>query len=910
MKTRLGVVFAATVWGLWTGANLEAQGLSPAAVDSLYRRASSMDAEGIRALAKRLEGAVSGYTNPSRLLTRIGQLYLRVGEADSARSAFQRAVERGPGLTSAHVGLGRVYLELKDDPKGALPHLDAALKADSTYTWTHTFLARALTQIGGLFLRAELADSARSAFQRAIGHDPKLTAAHLGLGRVYLELKDDPKGALPHLEAAVEADSTNVEAHYVLARAYREMERLEAKHAADRAIRYNPQYAPAYLLLAQAYQEEGNRQATVFYYKKYLEQKPKDQEPAYAFALDLMQKRRFKELEEITSLMIDRRALPLLAHALMRRGDYEGAMGAFELYAETLDPVERKLYTDISLVGLPHEIKAYKTTPPEKREAFLRQFWLRHDPFKASGGSMRRAEHYRRVWDARTYYGKVKFPWDRRGEVYIRYGEPDYRSSSEDMNAKIPPAVQRVQDQMAYELYGAQGLGITFVGPVFPIRTGVGSYRGLPGDLRIAGSDPEGPISDPFSAISPGERQYEADDIAPQEIFPETVVKLDPEFVVGLSGWKPVTVGNNWATVPWEVWVYADVGKGLEIAFTDEYLSGVYDYAPIPGVDERDLKRLDEDRFVGETAYLRLMQRLTELAPAIRVAKVVREEPERYDISGFEPLDFYYDVASFRGRKGLTEVQVNIGIPIDHVIQPGDTDTTVVVDRRVALIGSRYTHLLPAQRSLEAPISGLGRNRALLDRVLMEASPGNYELAVQAGRRGTRLLQSYLQDLKLQDYSGKDLGLSDLLVAKRVTAATEATSDPRFVRGKWRITPLPSHVFQVGQHVFVYSEIYNLMRDEFGATRYEVAYELHATGTEGTVLSPILTRILGRQSEAAVTVRYEQTGTEESVSDYVELDIGKAESRRYRVRMTVKDLNSGQEVSKEGMFWVATSESR
>ncbi len=877
MKTRLGVVFAAAVWGLWTGANLGAQGLSPAAVDSLYRRASSMDVEGIRALAKRLEGAVLGYPNPSRLLTRIGQLYLSVGAADAARSAFRRAVEQDPGLTSAHLGLGRVYLELKDDPKGALPHLKVALKADSTYTWTHTFLARALTQIGGLYLRAELADSARSAFQRAIGHDPKLTAAHLGLGRVYLELKDDPKGALPHLEAAVEADSTNAEAHYVLARAYREMERLEAKHAADRAIRYNPKYAPAYLLLAQAYQEEGNRQATMFYYKKYLEQKPKDQEPAYAFALDLMQKRRFKELEEITSLMMDRRALPLLAHALMRRGDYEGAMGAFELCAETLDPVERKLYTDISLVGLPHEIGAYKTTPPEKREAFLRQFWLRHDPFKASGGTMRRAEHYRRVWHARTYYGKVKSPWDRRGEVYIRYGEPDYRSSSLEPNAKVPPAVERVQDEMAYRLYGASGFELSFTGPVYPIRTDLGRYRQYAqGDTMRDGTE--------------------------LELFPGVEVPLDPEFRIGLSGWKPVTVGNNWASVPWEVWVYANVGNGLEITFTDEFLSGSYDYAPVPGLDVDDLEGLDEDTFVGQTGYMRMVQRLTELSPAVRMAKVSAEEPERYNVTDFEPIDFYYDVVSFRGQNDLTEVQVNISIPIDQVALPGDTDTTVLVDRRVALMKSQYTSLLPAQQDLEVPISGPRRGRTLLDRVDLMVMPGDYKLAVQVGRWHTRLLQSYLQDLSLGDYSGDELGLSDLFVARQVAAAA-ATSDPKFVRRKWSITPLPSHVFETGQHVFVYFEIYNLMRDEFGATRYEVTYELHWTDEKGTRLSPLLTRILGRTG-AAVTVSYEQTGTEASVSDYVGLDIGETAAGRHKVRMTVKDLNSGQEVTKKGMFWV------
>ena len=216
---------------------------------------------------------------------------------------------------------------------------------------------------------------------------------------------------------------------------------------------------------------------------------------------------------------------------------------------------------------------------------------------------------------------------------------------------------------------------------------------------------------------------------------------------------------------------------------------------------------------------------------------------------------------------------------------------------------SQYTSLLPAQQDLEVPISGPRRGRTLLDRVDLRVMPGDYKLAVQAGRRHTRLFQSYLQDLSLGDYSGDELGLSDLFVARQVAAA-EATSDPKFVRRKWSITPLPSHVFKTGQHVFVYFEIYNLVRDAFGATRYEVTYELHWTDEKGARLSPLLTRILGRTG-AAVTVSYEQTGTEASVSDYVGLDVGETAAGRHVVRMTVKDRNSGQEVTKEGIFWVA-----
>ncbi len=897
---------------LWPETDLTA-GTSLKDLEAVYTRGlKARDVQTIVAAAVKLEEAVQDHPDlVGLLMNRAGMLYLRVGRSRNALMAFTRAVRFDPKLATAHCGLGRVYLELAGDAQGALPHLKAALRADSTYTWTYVFLARALAQIGQDHLKAGAADSARTAFQDALGHDPKLAAAHCGLGRVYLELEEDAQGALPHLKAALRADSTYAEGHYFLARAYQSAERPGARRAADRAIRYDPTYAPAYLLLAESHREEGNRLATMLYYQKYLEQRPADQEPALAFVRDQLREGRFKEVEILTSLMTDDRALPLLAQALMGRGDHEGAMRAFKLYIDGLNPEAQALYLDVALVGLPHEIEAYNRTPPEKREAFLQQFWLRHDPFKASRGAMRRAEHYRRVWHARTLYGEKKWPWDRRGEVYIRYGEPDYRSSSLQPNPQVPPEVERVQDHMAYQLYGTQGLGITFVGPVFPIRTDLGSFMEPSEDIR---RDLQAAVIEELdlAVAAPDENESGFGGnpaAAPRELVDledspiEAGIDLDPEFAIGLSGWKPVTIGHNWASVSWEVWVYADVGKGLEVAFTDERNSGVYDYAPVPGVDSEDLKRLDKDRHVGELAYLRMFQRLTEFAPATRVAMVSREQPERYSLTGFEPLDFAYDVVSFRGQDGRTELQVNVGIPIEHVVMPGDTDTSVLVNRRVALIDSRQTQVLPAQQDLEVPISGPKRDRALLDRVdLVNVTPGDYELAVQVQRHNTNRLQAYVQELPVEDYSGDALKLSDLFVAQHVGAAGLAP-DPKFVRGEWTITPLPSHVFRTGQHVFVFFEIYNLNRDTFGATHYEVTYGVHSTDESGTRFFPLLTRVMGR-SESGVTVRYEQTGTEASVSDYAELDIGEAAEGRYRVRITVKDLNSGQEVTREGLFWV------
>ena len=898
--------------GFWPD-HAPAAGKTLSELDAVYARGlKARDVPTVVAAARVLARSVDDHPDHAGLvLNRVGMLYLRVGRARDARSAFQRAVGFDPQLATAHCGLGRVALELDGDPAGALPHLEAALRADSTYAWTHAYLARAHAQIGIERLKAGAADSARSALQRAVGFDPKLSQAHCGLGRLALEHEADLARALTHLEAAIDADSTHAEAHYLLARVYRETGRPGARHAADRALEFDSRIAPAHLLLAELHREEGNLQGAMVYFEKYLELKPADQAAALAFAGELLEKEKFREVETLASLMTDDLALPLLAQALMARGDFEGALRAFKIYIESLDPEEQALYRDVSLVGLPHEIEAWRATPPEKRAAFLQRFWLRHDPFKASRGAMRRAEHHRRVWNARTKYGTLKWPWDRRGEVYIRYGAPDYRSTSLQPNPKVPPAVERVQDNIAYQLYGAQGLGISFVGPVFPIRTDLGSFLEPSEDIR---RDLQAAVIEELdlAVFAPDQAEPGAEGnpaASPQQLIDledspiEAGIDLDPEFAIGLSGWKPVTTGHNWASVPWEVWVYAGVGKGLEVTFTDEQNSGVYDYAPVPGVSSQDLKNLDEDPHVGQMAYVRLMQRLTELAPSTRVASVSREEPEYYSVSGFEALDFSYDVVTFRGENGGTEIQVNVGIPIEHVALPGDTDDDVMVNRRVALMDVRYTKVLALQQDLEVPVSGRRRDRALLDRVdLLDVLPGDYELALQVQRHNTKRLQAYSQKLSVEDYSGEELKLSDLFVARQVTAVMPG-SDPKFVRGKWNVTPLPSHVFDAGQHVFVFFEIYNLTPDEFGATRYEVVYEVYSTDESGTSLSRLSTRVLGR-SESAVTVRYEQTGTEASVSDYVALDIGETAAGRRRVRMTVKDMNSGQRTTKEGRFWV------
>ena len=138
-------------------------------------------------------------------------------------------------------------------------------------------------------------------------------------------------------------------------------------------------------------------------------------------------------------------------------------------------------------------------------------------------------EHYRRVWRSKHDYGVAKSPWDKRGEVYIRYGDPLHKMSSSNPNFKQPRGIDNIRERMKNSIYGfnpptRSGL------PVFPLPT----------------EDPTKPA--------------------------ESV--MDPRV----------------SRVHWEAWLYPDIENGIEVTFVDRVGGGLYEFATPPMTDNLDLQ--------------------------------------------------------------------------------------------------------------------------------------------------------------------------------------------------------------------------------------------------------------------------------------------------------------------------------
>ena len=111
----------------------------------------------LRDIIHRLKADLPTASDSSATYTRMGLLYSRLAEADSAEAAFQNAIALRPDLAIAHKGLGRVYSDLRGDPDRALSHFEKAVQSDTTDADAHDRLVKtliALEHMGGRARRA------------------------------------------------------------------------------------------------------------------------------------------------------------------------------------------------------------------------------------------------------------------------------------------------------------------------------------------------------------------------------------------------------------------------------------------------------------------------------------------------------------------------------------------------------------------------------------------------------------------------------------------------------------------------------------------------------------------------------------------------------------------------------------
>ena len=796
-------------------------------------------------------------------LYQTGMDLLKQGRLGKAAKQFQNAIEVNPIHAPSYVGMGQVYL--KQD----------SLKA------------------------------AEQAFMKARRANKRYAPAYNGLGLVYWRKKTGRLWAIQYFRTAYQLDRRYSKAYYNAAEVYRELGDTKELDTYERLVDAFPEHRDAWFRIGEIHRTGGagrypNLAEAEVAYRQQLTVNAKHL-AARSNLADVLAGRgkmdealAFLEGFEDTSGVHSREVLLQQARIYQVRREANRAETRYEEYIESLDREEQLCYYDLSLVATGVELDRFRAAPTSEWKELSKRFWAGRDPAPVTAANERRNEHFRRVAFARESYGQHAFPWDVRGEVYVRYGEPDHVSKSDDIQFETTPGVVAVKERLINQA-GDAIFALTRSRDdemlEYVLTEGI-EYSDQKREIQI------GPMSSTQREIAEtgNSRTYTAIEDDPMEKMRKSEIKRDK--FGGLQVTSASVLGWPVYPVPgkvWEYWIYTDVGLGVEITFVQSYHPGPYTYADMPhGIGE------------GSGSVSRSWR---EMNPAVVVNRVIAKSPEVYRQDfATDPLDFFYDTARFKRNERSVNLEVYYGVPTRDITYVTERDGLNIahLTRGVALYNADDQRIYRSTEEMELYAAGgpdTSRNAFVpfMDRI--SVPPGYYRMAVQILDTSSGKSQVYNQRLTLTAYGGDNLRLSDI----QLSASIRSAADGRFMKGDIDVTPNPSLAYLAAQPVYIYYEMYNLKMDDFGVVRYRVSYQVESIDRR-----PIAARILGglgkllggSEERESITVDYEHIGHRSDDSGYLELDMTNSDPGSYRLTINLTDMFSGQSASAFKVFTI------
>ena len=199
-----------------------------------------------------------------------------------------------------------------------------------------------------------------------------------------------------------------------------------------------------------------------------------------------------------------------------------------------------------------------------------------------------------------------------------------------------------------------------------------------------------------------------------------------------------------------------------------------------------------------------------------------------------------YQVAAFEERDSV-RVELSYMIPKDRLAENFETGQVSFWDG-VFFFNEQWndmyndrqsgTFTLPPRKPAQNA-AARHRNDHLLVSRQVSVPQGRYHFSVEFMDETSGLI-GMVRDQKPFMYAPETFHLSDLLVGSDIQAKKALPES----RDDLLITPNPVRTFSPSEPVFIYLELYDLQRDDFGSTQYEISYTIGKP--EVDALSPTL----------------------------------------------------------------------
>lgn len=563
-------------------------------------------------------------------------------------------------------------------------------------------------------------------------------------------------------------------------------------------------------------------------------------------------------------------AIPALA-ALLAVAALPARAGKLEykITADDLRPLGREMRMQIA--GLqyilnPYQIKQFFALPSDSARAeWIARYWRSQDPTPTTEENEMMVEHNIRVRLARQFFAWDKWPgWDTRGEVYIRYGPPNYRGI---MQAEVTARKVHPPGELWY--YTRHDMVVSFQdfnlnGRYIYSINALGAMQDMDPDLVEFFA---------FAADEPLE-----------ESIPANL----------LEDYRAPELDKAVEEMPWSTLKEATIGPRPH-RVTRERMDRV-----VEGMDE--IANPDQQNITPDNPSDPFMMRRAE-EMAANYEAVLEDTPASYPFNFQQEkrLPFFFGVDQFKAGEQVNRVEVNVQFPVDPA-RDGEDSPTRAYEASAVFLDKDFHEVARDDRDLVLPIqSGEGAaTRYVPAQLVGTLGPDYYRVAVSVREKDSARTSAYRTTVGFADYSG-DLAISDILFAQKIAPAVRQSP---FNRGALEVIPYPLRRYRQGDAIPIYFEVYNLGLGDDGMSSYTVEYRIVPHSGEKT-------RFWDRfdSGTTVATSRFQSSGYSADEPLYVTIESENIKPGLYDFLVTVKDEHWQSVTYKRATFRIVEAKS-
>ncbi|MDD3643133.1 MAG: GWxTD domain-containing protein [Candidatus Krumholzibacteria bacterium] len=535
----------------------------------------------------------------------------------------------------------------------------------------------------------------------------------------------------------------------------------------------------------------------------------------------------------------------------------EGALHARLAYRE------KQRYDGLRCILNDHQRKQYLSLPTRgERDVWIERFWIESDPTPTTRRNELRIEHEARVAIARERFACPSHPpWDDRGEMLIRFGEPD---STRHIWAEIGRLERRWPGEI-WQYYSPEMI-VTFT------------------DTYLSG------------------RYIRSTEPAGRESWTE-------DYYTGLFGLSSRMILENPSLIqqPSKGNAYASdggVSTGGEGGL-DRVVKYLPEHVDPDLTDERNIlnpEAIDYAQFRGgggASMFKMLLSRVND--DFIRADRALYEFHHQVKTTRFitrSDLDLsmraFFDIASFRAGPGKARAEVDFEIPLGEVaFDTVGTRLEAGVELRVAVRDVEYREAAARSEIVRISVPAAGGAKVPIyipGRVLLTLDPGYYRFGIETvdmktGRRGV-----FRTNRRIGRCEG--FSTSDIQFARRII---ESDLDSRYRKGNLIVVPYPLHVYRKPHPLVFYFEIYGLGCDPHDRSFYEVEYSIVPTRSRRR--GPVFER-----RTTVISSSFRATGFGPDQPQRLEIDTGHLWEGPFALRVRVTDRRTRETIERVANF--------